>query len=440
MRTFLNLTFLGLIVPLVSSIPIDRSQAQASGNVERDYIVVLKNHISKRELLSHTAWTGEVHAGFLRKRQDSGLVQGTEPTGVKKIFDIHNFKAYSGAFDSETLHEINKHEQVDYIEKASPIHLNEVATDVTGQWGLSTISHKTSQNDTIQDSQSSQLTPADFNGTYRYDESAGEGMFAYVIDSGINIAHKDFEGRAEIGYDALHPDSKTHNDTHGHGTHTAGTIASKTYGVAKKARVISVKVIDRVEYQRNTSADLLDGINWAANDIVKKNRQNFAVINLSMAISYSRAINDALDNAYKMGVLTVVAAGNNNMDVKGENSSPTTASKAFVVGAIGADNRRWIDSERTGSNYGDMVDIMAPGDKIVSLGIENNIDATSIKSGTSMAAPHVAGLVCYLRRLEGLKSPEEVTSRLLQLAQKDVLDGASLKGSPNLLAYNGNGL
>ncbi|KAF3173784.1 Basic amino-acid permease [Orbilia oligospora] len=265
-------------------------------------------------------------------------------------------------------------------------------------------------------------------------------MFAYVVDSGVNIAHRDFEGRAEIGYDALHPDSKTHNDTHGHGTHTAGTIASKTYGVAKKARVISVKVIDRVEYKRNTSADLLDGINWAANDIVKKNRQNFAVINLSMAISYSRAINDAIDNAYRMGVLSIVAAGNNNMDVRDENTSPTTASKAFVVGAIGANNRRWVDNDRIGSNYGDMVDIMAPGENIMSLGIENNIDATSLKSGTSMAAPHVAGLACYLRRLEGLKSPEEVTFRLLQLAQKGVLDGASLKGSPNLSAYNGNGL
>ncbi|KAF3081557.1 Basic amino-acid permease [Orbilia oligospora] len=428
MHIFINLYFLGLLVPLVSSIPIDQPQTQASEKVERDYIIVLKNNISKRELLSHTVWAREINARFLRKRQDSGLVQGIEPAGVKKVFDIYKFKAYSGTFDSETLNEINRHKQVDYIEKASPIFLNEFKTDLTDEWGLLGISHKVSQ------------FPTELNGTYRYDDSAGEGMFAYVVDSGVNIAHKDFEGRAEIGYDALHPDSKTHNDTHGHGTHTAGTIASKTYGVAKKARVISVKVIDRVEYKRNTSADLLDGINWAANDIVKKNRQNFAVINLSMAISYSRAINDAIDNAYKMGVLSIVAAGNNNMDIREENSSPTIASKAFVVGAIGANNRRWVDNDRIGSNYGDMVDIMAPGENIMSLGIENNIDATSLKSGTSMAAPHVAGLACYLRRLEGLKSPEEVTSRLLQIAQKDVLDGESLKGSPNLLAYNGNGL
>ncbi|KAK6353485.1 Basic amino-acid permease [Orbilia brochopaga] len=393
MRLCAKVSLVGFLIPLVATSPVDQPQTP-DGRVSKEYIVVLKSHLSTRQLLDHTKWTRELHAGYLRRRQESQMPDGEAmPTGLKKVFTIHQFKAYAGSFDAKTLDEIKKNDNVGSFIISQPPRMAILSS-----------------------------APV----------TAGEGTFAYVIDSGVNTDHQDFEGRAECGYNALHPETLKHNDTVGHGTHVAGIIASTTYGVAKKAKIISVKVIDRVEYKRNTASDLLDGINWAANDISSKNRSSIAVMNLSIGLNYNRAINDALDNAYKLGILSIVAAGNVNADVAKENSSPNTASKAFVVGATAANNTAWINS-----NYGKMVDIMAPGVDIKSLGIASN-NATMVNTGTSMAAPHVAGLVCYLRRLEGLGTPEQVTARMLQLAQKGVLDGPSLKGSPNLLAFNGN--
>ncbi|KAK6526445.1 Basic amino-acid permease [Orbilia ellipsospora] len=427
MRFSVEVLFFGSLISFIAAASLEQSQSPGK-NVSKEYIIVLKDHLSTNQLLNHTEWTREVHARVLRKREELKQAGGRTSVGLKKIFNTHRFKAYAGSFDTETLNEIEKNENVDYVEEAKSIRLTGMQNDPTNSWSLSTISHR------VNKGQNSQDDAATFKGSYRYDSSAGEGTYAYVIDSGVNVAHNDFEGRAECGYNALHPESSSHNDTVGHGTHVAGIIASKSYGVAKKAKVISVKVIDRVEYKRNTASDLLDGINWAANDISKKNRSDIAVINLSMAVDYSRAINDALNNAYKLGILSIVAAGNLNVDVEKENMSPAMASKAFVVGATAANNTAWVNS-----NYGKMVDIMAPGVQIKSLGIANN-DATAVNSGTSMAAPHVAGLVCYLRRLEGPKGPEQVTARLLQLAQRGVLDEKSLKGSPNVLAFNGSEL
>lgn len=149
---------------------------------------------------------------------------------------------------------------------------------------------------------------------------------------------------------------------------------------------------------------------------------------MSLGGEYSEAFNSAVDAAFEKGVISVVAAGNENADAS--NSSPASAPSAITVGAIDSSNAR-----AEFSNYGEVLDIFAPGVDIESCWI-GSPDATDTISGTSMACPHVAGLVLYLKGLEGLASPQEVTDRLLELATPDVVTDPGT-GSPNALAFNG---
>lgn len=173
---------------------------------------------------------------------------------------------------------------------------------------------------------------------------------------------------------------------------------------------------------------VLDGYEWAVDDIVSQDRTGVAVISMSLGGEYSEAFNSAVEAAFEQGVITVVAAGNENADAG--NSSPASAPSAITVGAIDDSNAR-----AEFSNYGELVDIFAPGVDIESTWI-GGPDATETISGTSMACPHVAGLVLYLKSLEGLESPKAITDRLIELATPDVITDPG-SGSPNALAFNG---
>lgn len=139
---------------------------------------------------------------------------------------------------------------------------------------------------------------------YIYDSTAGHDTYAYVLDTGIRITHDEFNGRAHNVYTAF---PGQWNDTHGHGTHVSGTIIGSEFGVAKNATALSVKVF---EGEDSPTSTILGGYNWAVNDIIANNRQNSSVINMSLEGEESQAYNDALEKAYKAGILSVVAAGN----------------------------------------------------------------------------------------------------------------------------------
>lgn len=263
---------------------------------------------------------------------------------------------------------------------------------------------------------------------YIYDTSAGEGSFAYVVDSGVNINHVEFEGRASRGYNAAGGDD---TDSLGHGTHVSGTIASKSYGVAKKAKIISVKVF--VGRTADTSI-ILDGYQWAVKDIVAKNRQSRSVINMSLGGPVSQAFDSAVASAYQQGVLSVVAAGNENQD--SANVSPARSPNAITVAAVNSQWNRWVWNSQQGSNYGRPVDIYAPGEDVLSTWIGSNT-ATNTITGTSMATPHIAGLALYLAVLENLNTPAAVTNRLKQLGTVNKVVG-NPANTVNLLSYNGN--
>jgi oryzin len=274
-------------------------------------------------------------------------------------------------------------------------------------WGLSSISHR---------------EPG--YGDYHFDSKAGKDTWVYVVDTGVNVNHVEFEGRAFLGYNAF-PDSPF-VDTMGHGTHCAGTVASKAYGVAKKANIMAVKVFDN----GGSSTDVvIDGYVWAVNNITNTpNRNTKAVISMSLGGGRSDAFNEAVQKAYNKGILTVVAAGNSQADAN--DFSPASAPNALTVGAIHSGN-----GKPDFSNFGSVVDIFAPGVDVQSTWIDSDTSSAWL-SGTSMATPHVAGLAAYLMAKEGIKKPAELTSRIKKLGTKDVLTDIGT-GSPNLLAFNG---
>ncbi len=148
----------------------------------------------------------------------------------------------------------------------------------------------------------------------------------------------------------------------------------------------------------------------------------------------SRAFDDAVESAFRSGVLSVVAAGNENQDAS--NVSPARAPNALTVGAVNAEWVAWYWNSQQGTNYGRVVDINAPGEEVLSTWIGSTTATNSI-TGTSMATPHIAGLAIYLAVLENINTPAALTSRIKALGTKGKIDGLK-GGTVNLLAYNGN--
>jgi len=150
-------------------------------------------------------------------------------------------------------------------------------------WGLSRICHKT--------------RPRNL-GTYTYDNSGGNGVTVYVIDTGVNLNHVDFEGRASFGYNAVGDGSD--EDGVGHGTHVSGTIAGKTFGIAKKAQIVAVKVLD--SHGSGSNSQVIDGVQWVA-----RHAKHKSVANMSLGGRYSAAVNWAVAAAIEQGITFGVA-------------------------------------------------------------------------------------------------------------------------------------
>lgn len=228
------------------------------------------------------------------------------------------------------------------------------------------------------------LTPRNMH--YVYPPHSGSGVMVYVLDTGVYTQHREFDGRARSGKTFVEHEKDT--DLNGHGTHVAGIIASHLYGVAKVAQITSVKVLDRDGH--GTASTSIAGIQWAVLDAQRLARQyyNFkgGVINLSsggggVVLSEIEAVNKAV----RAGVHVVVSAGNDDTDACTQ--SPAAADLAITVAASTINDRR-----AEYSNYGECVDIFAPGDSVLSTGIDGP-DASSTRSGTSMAAPYITGLI-----------------------------------------------
>ncbi|KAJ0274020.1 hypothetical protein Brms1b_007914 [Colletotrichum noveboracense] len=376
---------LGLSLPALS-IPL-ASDASANDIVPDKYIVRIAPNTVDADFEHHLQWVGAVHARSLMRRNTAG---------VEKTFEIGGFRAYAGEFDHETLEQIKQDKNVVTVEEDRVAEVTAVTTQVDAPWGLATLS--------------SPAPLVDGNNAgypYHFDSAAGEGSFTYVTETGVTVAHPEFEGRAFKGYNAWAATGETFDDEFGHGSHVAGTIGSATFGVAKKSTIFDVKVARGIVcgFQRLSPTEL----------------------SVVSAVPKNEAINAAVDAAFDLGVTTIVAAANDGKDAGAK--SPASAAKAITVGAVA-----WNWTRTDWSNFGPDVDIFAPGLDILSLWKTSGSTATI--SGTSMASPHIAGLVAYLRSVCELPDAASVREKLTELGLKGVV-GDAREGSVNLLAHNG---
>ncbi|KAF3167545.1 serine protease [Orbilia oligospora] len=428
---------------VVSRAPLLSTLSASDHEIPDSYIVVFKKGVDTESVDAHHSWIQKTHASSLKKRSQVPL--GGKPSssflntivddvdtvvdGFKHSFDIAGtFKGYSGSFDQDTLDLIRSHPDVEYVEKDSKVWINrdEPSVEKGSPWGLARISHRES------------LHFGNFN-KYLYSTDGGEGVNVYVIDTGTNVKHVDFEGRANWGKTI--PANDEDLDGNGHGTHCSGTIAGKKYGVAKKASVYAVKVLK--SNGSGTMSDVVKGVEWAVTDHLKrsKSQKGFkgSVANMSLGGGKSTTLDMAVNAAVDNGVHFAVAAGNDNADAC--NYSPAAANKAVTVGASTlADARAYF------SNHGKCVDIFAPGLNIQSTWIGSDTAVNTI-SGTSMASPHIAGLLAYFVSLQPAKDSAfavgELTPAALKKSMVSIASPGKLRDLPketvNLLAFNGGG-
>ncbi|CAG8627065.1 10645_t:CDS:2, partial [Paraglomus occultum] len=394
------------LAPLISS--------QDAEIIPDKYIVVFKTDITADQISCHH---NRVNTALFEERKKYKRGFMTELiSGIEHVYNLDGFQGYSGTFSKDVLNHIRQSDDIAYVEKDHKVYADVIQYDAP--WGLARVSHR----DRLQ---------WDTYNRYLYDQTAGEGITAYVIDTGIYINNTDFDGRARWGVTI--PWGEPNIDNVGHGTHVAGTIAGTRFGVAKNARLVAVKVLGQ---DGGTVSDVIKGIEWtvrdhrrSVNEARRAGRQyKGSVANMSLGGAKSYALDRAANAAVDNGVVLVVAAGNSNADACTQ--SPSGAAKAISVAAS------TIRDERAGfSNYGRCVALFGPGQDILSTWIGYPTATKSI-SGTSMASPHVAGLAAYLLSLSPSPlSPTALRNKLIALATRNAL--VDVKGSPNLLAYNG---
>ncbi|MFC9267764.1 S8 family peptidase [Streptomyces zhihengii] len=260
------------------------------------------------------------------------------------------------------------------------------------------------------------------NSSYTYPDPGGEGVTAYIIDTGVRISHSDFGGRASNGYDAIDNDN-TAQDGHGHGTHVAGTVAGSSYGVAKKAKIVGVRVLDNSG--SGTTEQVVAGIDWVTQNAVKP-----AVANMSLGGGVDSVLDEAVRNSIASGITYAVAAGNDGANAA--NYSPARVAEAITVGSTTS-----TDARSSFSNYGTSLDIFAPGSSIKS-SWNTSDTATNTISGTSMATPHVAGAAALYLDGNPTATPAQVATALTGAAVQGKVTNPGT-GSPNRLLNVGAG-
>jgi subtilisin family serine protease len=247
----------------------------------------------------------------------------------------------------------------------------------------------------------------------------GAGVNVYVVDTGVNPSHWEFEGRATAWYDAL---GGTGTDCNGHGTHCAGSVGSRSYGVATSASLYGIRVLSCLGFGSNSG--ILDGMNQ-----IGMNGQLPAVVSMSLGGGASTTTDNAVQSLIDLGFTVSVAAGNENQDAC--NVSPARVSNAITVGATDSN-----DARASFSNYGSCVDIFAPGVDITSTWHTSNW-ATNTISGTSMACPHVSGAAAVMLGNRPSMSPAYLKYSMLASSTSNVVSNPGV-GSPNKMLYIGN--
>jgi subtilisin family serine protease len=344
---------------------------------------------------------------------------GTEHMATMHVYNAlaqHDFVAFSARLTKAGVQLLQAREGILAIEMDQVVNINDCQSESNPDWGIARTNYRNYTS----------------TATYTYDYttgSSGSGIDAYIIDTGIYCENNEFTqkttGTCSFGYSTvtsgfINP-VVDETDGNGHGTHCAGTVAGHTYGVAKEANLIAVKVLS--DSGSGSTSGVIDGINWVAEQVAANKKPSVA--NLSLGGGYSDTQNDAIEAAVKAGVTMVVAAGNDDEDAC--DYSPASAPSAVTVAASDSKNIR-----ASYSNWGSCVDVFGPGSAITSAWI-GSVDATNTISGTSMASPHVCGVAAKYLSADTSMSVADISAKIVADASQNEI--SDVKGSPNLMTY-----
>ncbi|RPB25004.1 subtilisin-like protein [Terfezia boudieri ATCC MYA-4762] len=347
---------------------------------------------------------------------------------VKYVYNNTHFKGFAASMSKHCVTQLSTFGGIKHYEEKAIFKA--FATEDEAPWGLNRIS----KTGAVKGQGKNVL---DLTFTYTFDESPGAGVDIYIVDTGIDTKHIDFNGRAEFGFSF----DNENIDGNGHGTHCAGTSASTTLGIAKNANLIAVKVLG--DDGSGGNDDILAGLDFVAQrHEQRKTQANFkgSVISMSLGSDQrSRALDQAVQAASRRGIHVSVAAGNDGQDAC--NSSPGFSSSQSSVISVGAID---INDQRASfSNFGECVTTYAPGVDIVSTFIDpsnprngrNNI--INNLSGTSMACPHVTGLIAYyLGKFPELATDTAKMKQLIIDASEKIAGLANIPGDPARIVNN----
>ncbi|WPP89924.1 S8 family peptidase [Acinetobacter pittii] len=359
------------------------SSSEAKGIIKNQYIVILNKDVG----------SSNEFAQGIAKQQGGKVLQTYD--AVLKGFAIYLPDVAGTAF----IEAMKKNPKVVSVENDTIMKID-ATTQSNPDWGLDRIDQKN--------------LPLD--SAYSYLQT-GSGTTAYIVDTGILSTHQQFFGRVLSGYTAISDGNGT-SDCHGHGTHVAGTVGGSTYGVAKNVSLVPIRILGCDG--SGASSNVIAGLDW-----ILKNGKKPAVVNMSLGGEANASLDSAVENLFNNGYVMVVAAGNSNTDAC--SSSPARVSKAITVAATDS-----TDTRASYSNYGSCVDIFAPGSQINSSWIGSNT-ATKVLNGTSMATPHVVGVVAEMLQSTPTATPQTISNNLLNQASNNVVKNPS--GSPNRLLY-----
>jgi Subtilase family/Proprotein convertase P-domain/Peptidase inhibitor I9 len=390
------LALAGLMAAIVLIVAAQVTPATASGGnirhersakaIPGEYVVVLDDaELNKRQPDTVISFLARGHQATVRYRY------------------LNAFRGFAAEMSRAQALRLSKNPAVSYVQQNQAVALADVQSDPP--WGLNRIDQR----------------DLPLNSSFRYDVTASN-VRAYIIDSGIRTTHADFGGRAVWGINTTGDGKDT--DCNGHGTHVAGTVAGAKHGVAKNVTLVAVKVLNCAG--SGSFAGVAAGIDWVT---AQHQPGNPAVANISLGSAGSdSAIETAVRNSIADGVVYAVASGNSGSNAC--NFTPARVAEAITVNATTT-----ADARAPYSNFGTCTDLFAPGQNIRSAWNSSDTASNAV-SGTSMAAPHVAGAAALLLSVTPTATPATIADQLVNNASANKVSNAGA-GSPNRLLYAG---